>query len=87
MLQWEGPRRVQIHKCGTSPCECPPLEAPSPQAAHQHGLTLIRWESHEYYLIGGLNPGGQGKRPMVRVVADVLLDMQVGGGEGLGVQV
>ena len=59
-----------------------------PQAAHQHGLTLIRWESHEYYLIGGLNPGGQGKRPMVRVVADVLLDMQVWGDRGgVGMQV
>ena len=47
------------------------------QTAHRHGLTLVRWESHAYYLIGGLDPGGQGKRPMVRVVADALLDMQV----------
>ncbi|KAG1673781.1 hypothetical protein FOA52_002350, partial [Chlamydomonas sp. UWO 241] len=44
---------------------------------HDAGLQLIRWSSHEYYLLGGLaaNPGSP-QRPTVRVVADTLLEMQ-----------
>ena len=36
-----------------------------------------QWTSHKHYLVGGgLNPGGQ-KRPMVRIMADVLLEVKV----------
>lgn len=46
------------------------------QLTHSCGLQLVRWTSHEYYLIGGLNPGGQ-QRPLVRIMADALLEMKV----------
>ncbi|GAX73443.1 hypothetical protein CEUSTIGMA_g895.t1 [Chlamydomonas eustigma] len=46
------------------------------RSSHKCGLSLVRWESLRYYLIGPLNPTGHGKRPTVRNVADVLLDMQ-----------
>ncbi len=42
--------------------------------AHRLGLQLVRWRAHEYFLVAPLDPGGR-RRPVVRVVADALLDM------------
>eukprot|EP00798_Chlamydomonas_sp_ICE-L_P007711 gene7711-879_t len=44
------------------------------QIAHESELQLVRWKSHEFYLLGGLGMG-RGKKPMVRMISDSLLQI------------
>lgn len=48
--------------------------------AHASSLTLVRWAACEYVLLAHMEPGAR-KRPVVRSVADALLE--VGCGEAL----